>query len=73
MIDRKAYEERWPQDLLTAKEAGQILRCSHQSIRNMCAMGRLPYIKIGRTGIRVLRSGILDYLEGANGSSSQEP
>ena len=34
-------------ELLTASEAAQLLRCSRQHVVNLCDEGHLPYVRVG--------------------------
>jgi|SRR5215213_499994 len=50
-------EENHPMDLMTIREAAQLLRVSSITVRRHVATGRLPAVRVGR-GIRIDRAQI---------------
>ena len=47
--------------MLTVKEAAQLLKTTGQQIRKMIQSGELPAVKVGREW-RISRNALLDYL-----------
>lgn len=49
-------------DLLTVKEAAQVLRVGRDTTYGLVAAGQIPYVRIGRQ-IRIPRKALLEHLE----------